>query len=232
MVNLQEHLLQVASLLMSQPPDDASDADLFVSDNEHGCSSREAGSAEAAVFLEQPSVQSDVSISGALFALSAGDAAAKLQALKELASKLDDQLDQLVSQEKFQEAEDYNRQLEDVRRQINSLEVEMQSQGLNLSEYGSQSGAAEQDHQSEKSGNSGFGRTFFSDSVPGDGRTIRSFCSGESTGSNDEDDRGSKDGAGTVYTIGSLYSQAQAEGGGEDAGKLPCFPVSFSLAID
>ena len=96
MVNLQEHLLQVASLLMSQPPDDASDADLFVSDNEHGCSSREAGSAEAAVFLEQPSLQSDVSISGALFALSAGDAAAKLQALKELASKLDDQLDQLV----------------------------------------------------------------------------------------------------------------------------------------
>ncbi len=153
-----------------------------------------------------------------------GDAAAKLQALKELASKLDDQLDQLVSQEKFDEAEDYNRQLDDVRRQINSLEVEMQSRGLNLSEYGSQSGAAvqwEQDHQSEKSGNSGFGRTFFSDSVPGDGRTIRSFCSGASTGSNDEDDRGSKDGAGTVYTIGSLYSQAQAEGGGEDAGKLP-----------
>jgi hypothetical protein len=108
----------------------------------------------------------------------------------------------------------------------------MQSQGFNISEYGSQSGAAEQDHQSEKSGNPGFGRTFFSDSVPGDGRTIRSFCSGESTGSNDEDDRGSKDGAGTVYTIGSLYSQAQAEGGGEDAGKLPCFPVSFSLAID
>jgi hypothetical protein len=154
-----------------------------------------------------------------------GDAAAKLQALKELASKLDDELDQLVSQEKFEEAEDYNRQLDDVRRQINALEVEMQSRGLNLSEYASQSGAAvqwEQDHQSEKSGNSGFGRTFFSDSVPGDGRTIRSFCSGASTGSNDEDDRCSKDGAGTVYTIGSLYSQAQAEGGGEDAGESYC----------
>jgi hypothetical protein len=153
----------------------------------------------------------------------AADSAAKLQTLKELASKLDDQLDRLVSEEKFEEAEEYNRQLDEVRRQINSLEVEMQSHSLNLSESGSQTSAAvqwEQDHQSEKSGASGFGRTFFSDSVPGDGRTIRSFCSGASTGSNDEDDRGSKDGAGTVYTIGSLYSQAHAEGGGEDTGKL------------
>ena len=153
----------------------------------------------------------------------AADSAAKLQTLKELASKLDDQLDRLVSEEKFEEADEYNRQLDEVRRQINSLEVEMQSHSLNLSESGSQTSAAvqwEQDHQSEKSGASGFARTFFSDSVPGDGRTIRSFCSGASTGSNDEDDRGSKDGAGTVYTIGSLYSQAHAEGGGEDTGKL------------
>jgi hypothetical protein len=168
--------------------------------------------------------------------INAADAAAKLQALKEMFSKLGDQLDQLVSQEKFEDAEELNRQLDDVRRQINALEAEMQSHGLTLfrSESGSQTGAAvqwEQDHQSEKSGTSGFGRTFFSDSVPGDGRTIRSFCSGASTGSNDEDDR-SKDGAGTVYTIGSLYSQAQAEGGGEDAGKSRVawrvFVLSFS----
>ncbi len=161
----------------------------------------------------------------------AADAAAKLQTLKELASKLDDQLDRLVSEEKFEEADEYNRQLDEVRRQINSLEVEMQSHSLNLSESGSQTSAAvqwEQDHQSEKSGASGFGRTFFSDSVPGDGRTIRSFCSGASTGSNDEDDRGSKDGAGTVYTIGSLYSQAHAEGGGEDTGELTCCIIAFN----
>jgi hypothetical protein len=156
-------------------------------------------------------------------AVNPADSAAKLQSLKELASKLDDQLDQLVSLEKFDEAEEYNRQLDDVRRQINALEVSMQSHGMALSECGSQAGTAvqwEQDHQSEKSSVSGFGRTFFSDSVPGDGRTIRSFCSGASTGSNDEDDRGSKDGAGTVYTIGSLYSQVHVEGGGEDTGKL------------
>ena len=135
---------------------------------------------------------------------------------------------------KFEEAAEHDRQLEGVKRQIKALEAEMQSHGMSLSESGSQTGAAvqwEQDHHSEKSGTSGFGRTFFSDSVPGDGRTIRSFCSGASTGSNDEDDRGSKDGAGTVYTIGSLYSQAHAEGGGEDAGKSPCRPAHFNILL-
>jgi hypothetical protein len=163
----------------------------------------------------------------------AADAVAQHEALKEAFTKLSNELDQLVLQDKFEEAAELDRQLEGVKRQISALEAEMQSHGMSLSESGSQTGAAVQwelDHHSEKSGTSGFGRTFFSDSVPGDGRTIRSFCSGASTGSNDEDDRGSKDGAGTVYTIGSLYSQAHAEGGGEDAGALSPLMARFRLS--
>jgi hypothetical protein len=239
MVNLQEHLL-VQNPPVLPPSGEAAQAELVFPSVESSSGHQAAAALEeltdAADFLEQPSVQVEAAGGDEFEGLSTSDAAAKLQALKEMFSKLGDQLDQLVSQEKFEDAEELNRQLDDVRRQINALEAEMQSHGLTLfrSESGSQTGAAvqwEQDHQSEKSGTSGFGRTFFSDSVPGDGRTIRSFCSGASTGSNDEDDR-SKDGAGTVYTIGSLYSQAQAEGGGEDAGKSRVawrvFVLSFS----
>jgi hypothetical protein len=220
MVDLQEHL-QVRSAPVSHSSHESADSLASIIPSNEQSGSRQLNEvAHANISPEQSSVQLNL---GEIAGLSTSDAAAKLQTLKELASKLDDQLDRLVSEEKFEEADEYNRQLDEVRRQINSLEVEMQSHSLNLSESGSQTSAAvqwEQDHQSEKSGASGFARTFFSDSVPGDGRTIRSFCSGASTGSNDEDDRGSKDGAGTVYTIGSLYSQAHAEGGGEDTGKL------------
>jgi hypothetical protein len=189
----------------------------------HGLNLSQSESQPSASSLDmnhQPSLVFEGSPSSVI---NAADAVAQHEALKESFTKLSNELDQLVLQDKFEEAAELDRQLEGVKRQIKALEAEMQSHGMNLSESGSQTGAAvqwEQDHHSEKSGTSGFGRTFFSDSVPGDGRTIRSFCSGASTGSNDEDDRGSKDGAGTVYTIGSLYSQAHAEGGGEDAGTL------------
>ena len=225
MVDLQEHL-QVLNPPASQSSSAEVEVDSVIFATETSNDHRQLEPTGVLTSPEQPFIQSESLDLGAFAVLGTADAAAKLQTLKELASKLDDQLDQLVSQEKFEEAEEYNHQLDDVRRQINALEVEMQSRGLNLSESESQGSAAvqweqdAQDRQSEKSGTSGFGRTLFSDSVPGDGRTIHSFCSGASTGSNDEDDRGSKDGAGTVYTIGSLYSQAHVEGGGEDAGKF------------